>query len=104
ALLREKGLIRYLGDSYESSGHEPKEAQWPLGLFWLGLSWAVLGEKEKAHYWWVRANSTRTKDDFIPEGYSLKEAEIGLVYEPCPDSPLTWAHAFAIALRGLIAD
>lgn len=104
ALLREKGLIRYFGDSYESSDHEPKEAQWPLGLFWLGLAWATLGDKEKAHDWWVRANATRTIDDYIPESYALKETENGLAYEPCPHTPLTWAHAFAIALRSFISD
>jgi hypothetical protein len=94
----EYGIARYPKDAYEA-GDDGSEAQWPLILFWEGLAWLSLGDREAALECLVKGDSLRLEDGNIPEAYRYHVDGETSGYLPCPHTPLTWAHAFALALR-----
>ena len=47
-LVRERGVIRYIGDKYYNNG---KEAEWTFGFPWLAIIYKQLGNEEKYHYY-----------------------------------------------------
>jgi len=100
-LVRDHGVIRYHGDSYEISD-DGMAMEWPLGFYWLGLSWYMLGDRDKAAYYLERGDSLRLPDGSIPEGYRHVCRDWKLEWAPCPHTPLGWPHGLSIALRSLL--
>ncbi len=92
-LLREHGVIRYVGDIYESKDGE--ESQWVMGLPWLGVANFELGNIDKAKEYLRRTESLYTKNG-LPESYLANNKQ-------CSHTPLAWSHAMALVLRSKLA-
>jgi len=89
-LLRSHGVIRYAEDRYHRGD---SEAQWTLGIPWLGLCWLRLGDRERARIYRDRLDRLYW-DEHLPECYRD--------YRPCERRPLAWAHSLALTLRVLL--
>lgn len=87
ALLRSHGVIRYADDCYHRGA---AEAQWTMGIPWLGLCWLRLGDRERARLYRERLDRLYW-GDHLPECYRDQA--------PCERRPLAWAHSLALALR-----
>ncbi len=104
-LLRERGVIRYEGDSYYSTlEHEhgrglPRaayigtEAEWTFGMPWLALCHLELGDPEKAHDYIRRSESLMIGPGSLPELY------YGGTSTPNPNTPLGWSSAMYILAK-----
>lgn len=92
-LVRDNGVIRYVGDKYEAApdGTEPS---WPLGLYWIALSYAVNGAMDNALLYFNQAEIHRFDNGYIPESRAR-----GVV---CPHTPLAWVHAFAMCANKMV--
>lgn len=101
-LLRERGVIRYAGDSYYSTRAEEHgrvegrefyhgtEAEWTFGLPWLSLIHRQMGHDEKADEYLSMALSLQNKEGELPELYYAR-TDI-----PNPNTPLGWSVAMLI--------
>lgn len=88
-LLRKNGLIRYVGDVYESDG--TGEPEWAMGIPWLGIAFYELGDKAKAaHY--LHQTDTLYTGGGLPESYQASNRATA-------HTPLAWSHALALVLR-----
>ena len=49
-LLKERGVVRYKGDSYYNKNEDDvsEEAEWTFGLSWLAIIYEKMGEEDKA--------------------------------------------------------
>jgi len=105
-LLRERGVIRYEGDSYysrraETHGRDqPREfyfgdeAEWTFGLPWLSLVYREMGWHERADHFLDRAYRVQNELGSMPELYYAKSGEWN------PNTPLGWSNAmFIMALE-----
>jgi phosphorylase kinase alpha/beta subunit len=103
-LLKQRGVIRYQGDSYystiENEGRNHPlvhyygtEMEWCFGVSWLGLSHLELGNIEKAKMYLEWSRKLALEDGSIPEGY-LSNTDI-----PNPNTPLGWSNAMHILLE-----
>ena len=94
-LTRDRGVIRYRNDRYYNKNKDgySEEAEWSMGLAWLSIIYAKLGNKEKAEDYFLRAGTTINNDGLIPElFYSHTEA-------PNDNIPLGWAESmYVVAL------
>lgn len=93
-LLREHGVIRYIGDIYEAKDGE--EPQWVMGLPWLGVAHFELGNFDKAKEYLQRTEVLYTKNG-LPESYLANNKQ-------CAHTPLAWSHAMALVLRSKLAN
>lgn len=108
-LLRERGVIRYKGDSYYSTiEHEGRhhalthyyatEAEWTFGIPWLALCNLELGNYEKARAYVEWTERIMLEDGSLPELYYAGTAT------PNPNNPLGWSNAmFILAKEKLMA-
>lgn len=91
-LTRDMGVIRYRNDRYYNRNQDgySEEAEWSMGLSWLAIIYAKLGDVEKAKHYLERAEKTVNKDGLIPE----------LWYSHTTDSndniPLGWAESMHV--------
>jgi GH15 family glucan-1,4-alpha-glucosidase len=103
-LLRRCGVIRYHGDSYystvENQGrhHQPSfyygtEAEWCLGLPWLAICHAELGNYDQAFAYLKHTESIILPDGSIPELYYAN------TFEYNPNTPLGWANALYVVAK-----
>jgi GH15 family glucan-1,4-alpha-glucosidase len=103
-LLRERGVIRYKGDSYYSTlEHEGRhhelafyhgtEAEWTFGLPWLALCYLELGNIEKAKYYLTRTEKVMLEDGSLPELYFSNSSKYNT------NTPLGWGSAMYILAR-----
>ena len=103
-LLRERGIIRYKGDSYYSTvEHEGRhhdlpfyygtEAEWTFGLPWLALCHLELGAMEKANHYIKQTEKVMLADGSLPELYFAKSADYN------PNTPLGWGSAMYIMAK-----
>lgn len=104
-LLRERGVIRYCGDSYFSalewaygrdrgrSFYRDTEAEWTFGLPWLALCWLELGDPDKARDYLRRTEEVMIEPGVLPELYYSGTSE------PNPNTPLGWSSAMYILAR-----
>lgn len=92
-LLRKWGVIRHIGDTYEAGGES--EAQWVMGLPWLGIAHLAFGDTEKAQSYLQDTERLYT-DNGLPESYLANN-------QACVHTPLAWSHAMAIVLRAKLA-
>jgi phosphorylase kinase alpha/beta subunit len=100
-LLRKKGVIRYLGDSYYATNeHDGRhhslthyygyEAEWTFGLPWLALCHLQLGNKREAYEYINWTEDVMLKDGSLPELY------FSGTNTPNPNTPLGWSNAMHI--------
>jgi phosphorylase kinase alpha/beta subunit len=83
-LVRERGVIRYLGDKYYSNG---KEAEWTKGFPWLAIAYKKMNNPAKyAHYMRKTLGVMNAKGE-MPELY-YSESE-----KHNENSPLGWSQA-----------
>lgn len=92
-LLRKWGVIRHVGDAYEAGGKS--EAQWVMGLPWLGIAHIEFGNIEKAKNYLMDTERLYT-DNGLPESYLANN-------QACVHTPLAWSHAMTIVLRTKLA-
>jgi phosphorylase kinase alpha/beta subunit len=95
-LTRDMGVIRYRNDRYYNKntydGYS-EEAEWSMGLAWLAIIYARMGNLEKAEHYLDRAGRTIDKDGLIPELWYSHTAT------PNDNNPLGWAESmYVIAL------
>jgi phosphorylase kinase alpha/beta subunit len=102
-LVRDLGVVRYRNDRYYNQNIDgySEEAEWSMGLAWLAIIYAKMGDVEKAKYYLDRSEKTVNKDGLIPElwySHTIKSND---------NIPLGWAesmHVVAlVAVRDLIA-
>lgn len=101
-LLRERGVIRYEGDSYYSTLAERhgrdkpwqfyhgSEAEWTFGLPWLSLIYREMGWTARADHFLERTRRVMNENGSLPELYYAKSAAYG------PNTPLGWSVAMYI--------
>ncbi|MCK5236884.1 MAG: hypothetical protein KAR06_07860 [Deltaproteobacteria bacterium] len=113
-LVREKGVIRYIGDKYyallDDEGKVKEEAEWPLGFAWLSIVYSKLAMKtfrvgelflgtseeliDKSSEYLRRLESTMTEDGRVPELYTNGEMNYNI--------PLAWAQSlYVVASQSL---
>jgi phosphorylase kinase alpha/beta subunit len=103
-LLRNRGVIRYEGDSYystiENEGrHHPlqhyhgTEAEWTFGLPWLALCHMELGNIEKAQEYIKRTEDVMLEDGSLPELYFANSNKYN------GNTPLGWANSMYILAK-----
>ncbi len=83
-LVREKGVIRYVGDQYYNKGGE---AEWTFGFPWLAIIFKGLGDKAKYDYYMKKTQDAMNKEGELPELYFAKSEEHN------ENSPLAWSQA-----------
>jgi len=89
-LLREKGVLRYLGDRYYSNG---KEAEWTMGLPWLAIIYKQLNQTHKQRYFLEKSVAAMNEKGELPELY------YGGTVMHNENTPLGWAQSlFVVAL------
>jgi phosphorylase kinase alpha/beta subunit len=103
-LLRKRGVIRYLGDSYYATNehlgrHLPltnyygSEAEWCFGLPWLALCHMELGNVEKAQEYIEWTEEVMLADGSLPELYFADSDKWN------GNTPLGWANAMYILAK-----
>lgn len=103
-LLRERGVIRYKGDSYYSTleyegRHQPlsyyydTEAEWTFGLPWLALCHIELGNFNTAKRYLEQTEKVMLKDGSLPELYFAKSSSYN------SNTPLGWGSALYILAK-----
>lgn len=103
-LLKERGVKRYLGDSYYSTAkdndrsrplHEyyGHEAEWTMGLCFLSLCYQRLGNIEMAQKYIEKTESVMLEDGSLPELYFAETDLFG------PNTPLGWSNAMYILAK-----
>lgn len=86
-LVKDKGVIRYIGDYYYNDG---KEAQWTFGLLWLAIIYKRLGDQAKYVSYLNQANQACLPCGSVPELY------LGNAKVPNENTPLAWAQSLKI--------
>ncbi|WAH37660.1 glycoside hydrolase family 15 protein [Alicyclobacillus dauci] len=95
-LLRQSGVIRYEGDLYYQE--DGKEAEWCMGLPWLGLCHATIGNMDKAQSYLTRTVQVMAHGAKIPELYVMHRRQ------PNENTPLGWSHALWLVLFDTISS
>lgn len=102
SLLRERGVIRYEGDSYysplaEEHGRDKPwefyhgtEAEWTFGLPWLSIIYREMGQTARADHFLERTRKVENAPGSLPELYYAGTDE------PNPNTPLGWSVAMYI--------
>ena len=104
-LLRNRGVIRYEGDSYYSTleaeygrsmsreYYYGSEGEWVFGLPWLGLCHLSFGNTEKAEMYLKKTEELMIEPGILPELYYAGTDK------PNPNTPLGWTVAMYILLK-----
>ena len=88
-LLRERGVIRYIGDNYYNKGAEP---EWTMGLPWLAIIYKQLNRPDKyAAFMRLAVNAINEKGE-LPELYFAGTDEHN------ENSPLGWSQALFLVM------
>ncbi len=91
-LVKDKGIIRYIGDKYH---YRSGEAQWTKGLPWLAIIYKKLNNPEKYAYYMRKTVEAMNEKGELPELYYADSNEHN---ENCP---LAWSQALFVAgLKG----
>lgn len=91
-LLRNKGVIRYKGDSYYNKNLDnySEEAEWTFGLSWLSIIYSQMGNTKKAEKFLKQAIDTINKEGEVPELYYSNTSKGNA------NSPLGWSESLFI--------
>ncbi len=104
-LVRDRGVIRYEGDSYYNplekeygrgmsrSFYKGTEAEWCFGFGFLSLGYMNLGNVEKAKYYLDRLESIMLEDGSVPELYYSGSDKYNV------NTPLGWANSMYILAK-----
>ena len=87
-LLREKGVIRYIGDRYH---YRNGEAMWTKGLPWLAIIYRQMSKPDKYAFYMRKTTEVMNEKGELPELYYSDGKEYN---ENCP---LAWSHALFVA-------
>ena len=87
-LVREKGVIRYIGDKYYN---ENGEAEWTMGFPWLAIIHKKIRNRKKYKFYLGRSLSCQNKLMEMPELYYANSR----IHNQ--NSPLGWAQSLLIA-------
>ncbi|MBD3313168.1 glycoside hydrolase family 15 [Candidatus Woesearchaeota archaeon] len=91
-LLRNRGVIRYIGDAYYNEGGE---AEWCFGIPWLAIIYRNMGNMAKYRFYMQKTVDAMNDNDELPELYFAGTDEHN------ENSPLGWAQAmFLVAVNG----
>ena len=91
-LLKEKGVIRYIGDQYY---YRNGEAQWTNVLAWLAIIYKQLKNPSKYAYYMRKSVEAMNSKGELPELYYANSNEHN------ENTPLAWSQALFVAgLRG----
>lgn len=107
-LLRDRGVIRYKGDSYystvESEGrHHPltyyygTEAEWTFGFPWLALCHFKIGNVDQALKYIKKTEDVMLENGSLPELYFAKSSSFN------NNTPLGWGSALYILAKERVA-
>ena len=94
-LTRDQGVIRYRNDRYYNRNNDgySEEAEWSMGLAWLSIIYAKMGDTTKAEEYLMRCSRTVNKDGLIPELWYSHTLESN------DNIPLGWAESmYVVAL------
>ncbi len=94
-LTRDMGVIRYRNDRYYNNNQDgySEEAEWSMGLSWLAIIYAKMGNVEKATDYLTRAGKTVDPQGLIPELWFSHTTK------PNDNNPLGWAESmYVVAL------
>ncbi len=99
-LTRNQGVIRYRNDRYYNKNEDgySEEAEWSMGLAWLAIIYAELGQTEKAVEYLKQCDSTINKEGLIPElwySHTMKSND---------NIPLGWAESMYVVALVLVRD
>lgn len=83
-LVRERGVIRYVGDQYYN---KDGEAEWTFGFPWLAVIFKQLGDKAKYDYYMDKTGAVMNERGELPELYFARSAEHN------ENTPLAWSQA-----------
>jgi len=87
-LVKNKGVLRYLGDQYyNKNGHE---AEWTMGFPWLAKIYLDIGNKDRYNFYMKKTYECFNQKGEMPELY------FGKTEQHNENSPLGWSHALAI--------
>ena len=90
-LVRERGVIRYIGDQYYNKNGE---AEWTMGFPWLAIIYKQTEDVEKYVYYLQKTLKVVNEKDELPELYYANSAEHN------DNSPLGWSQAlFLVAVK-----
>ena len=91
-LVKERGVIRYIGDKYN---YRNGEAQWTKGLPWLAIIYRQMNKPDKYAYYMRKTMEAMNEKGELPELYYADGKEHN---ENCP---LAWSQALFVAgLKG----
>ena len=91
-LVRQRGVIRYLGDKYYNRNGE---AEWCFGFPWLARIYREMGDMKKYRHYISKTNRIINTMGEIPELYFANSEEHN------ENSPLGWGHALhLVAVAG----
>ena len=95
-LTRDQGVVRYRNDRYYNNNKHDgysEEAEWSMGLAWLAIIYAKLGNIEKMKEYLKRCEDTVNKDGLIPELWYSHTTQSN------DNTPLGWAESmYVVAL------
>ena len=89
-LVRERGVIRYIGDKYYNNG---AEAEWTKGFPWLAIVYKQLSRPDKYSYYMRKTLKVMNEKGELPELYY---ANSNIHNE---NSPLGWSQALAVVMQ-----
>ncbi|MFH1682366.1 MAG: glycoside hydrolase family 15 protein [Candidatus Woesearchaeota archaeon] len=87
-LIKERGVIRYLGDQYYN---QDGEAEWTFGFPWLGIIYKELGDQDKYNFYLNKTTQVMNNKGELPELYFANS----LIHNE--NSPLCWSQAMYLA-------
>jgi len=88
-LVREKGVIRYIGDKYYYNG---AEAQWTFGFPWLSIIYKYLKRPDLHAYYMRKTLEVMNANGELPELYYANSDEYN------ENTPLGWAQALFLVM------
>lgn len=86
-LVRERGVIRYIGDKYYNNG---LEAEWAFGFPWLAIIYGQLKNPEKHAYY------TRKTLEAMNESGEMPELYFGQTDRHNENTPLAWSQSLSV--------
>lgn len=90
-LVRNRGIIRYVGDIYYGNGKD-EEAEWTMGFPWLAIIYKQMNRPDKYAYYFRKTMEVANKDKELPELYYSNSS----VHNE--NSPLGWAQALYLVM------
>ncbi len=88
-LVRERGVIRYVGDKYYN---RKGEAEWTFGFPWLAIIYKQLGNEERYNHYLKKTITIINEEGELPELYFSSS------HEHNENSPLCWSQSLFLVM------